>query len=117
MDLIRDVLDKQVIDRDGRRCGRVDGLVAELREGKPPRVAYLEIGLATFARRLGPRIERWVESFTEKRGPKTASRHRIAWERVDTAGRDIDVDLDASRSPIQAWERWLRDHVVARIPG
>ena len=33
INLIRDVLDNQLVDRDGRRMGRVDGIVAELREG------------------------------------------------------------------------------------
>ena len=39
MDLARDILDKQVVDRHETKMGKVDGLVAELREGAPPRIA------------------------------------------------------------------------------
>ena len=43
LDLIRDVLDTQVTDREETKMGRVDGLVLELREGQPPRVVSIEM--------------------------------------------------------------------------
>jgi hypothetical protein len=27
------------------------------------------------------------------------------------------VDVDAERTPAFRWERWVRDHVIGRIPG
>lgn len=47
MDVIRDVLDNQLVDRHQRKMGKVDGIVIELREHQPPRLAYLETGATT----------------------------------------------------------------------
>lgn len=46
MDVIRDVLDNQLVDSNQRKIGKVDGIVVELREEKPPRLAYIEVGKA-----------------------------------------------------------------------
>jgi len=62
MDLVRDVLDKRVVDRNGREMGRVDRIVLELRDGQPPRVAAFEIGPSALATRVHPRLGRWVEA-------------------------------------------------------
>ena len=112
MDLVRDLLDKQLIDRHGRRAGKVDGVVLDVRLGRPPRVAALEVGVATLARRVHPRLERWLAQVSGRRRP-----YRIPWARVRKVGLEVRVDLDATRTPIYALEHWLRRHVIGRIPG
>ena len=52
MDLIRDLLDKKVSDRNGREMGRVDSVILDVRDGAPPRVAAIEIGPAALAYRV-----------------------------------------------------------------
>ncbi len=37
--LVRDVLDKQLVDREGRPFGKVDGIVLEVRDGAALRCA------------------------------------------------------------------------------
>jgi hypothetical protein len=32
-------------------------------------------------------------------------------------GRDIHVDVAADDTEALAWEHWMAEHVVARIPG
>lgn len=54
MHLVREVLDKQVIDPNHRKAGRVDGIVLELRPGAPPRVAFIEVGVLTAVARVSP---------------------------------------------------------------
>ncbi|MBD1845553.1 hypothetical protein H6F89_19485 [Cyanobacteria bacterium FACHB-63] len=44
MNLVRDVLDNQIVDRNQTKMGKVDGIVFELRDGQPPRLLYLESG-------------------------------------------------------------------------
>ena len=39
IDVVHDVLDKHIVDRNGREMGRVDGISVELRGGAPPRLA------------------------------------------------------------------------------
>jgi len=52
MNLARDVLDKRVVDRNGRDMGRVDRVAIQLRAGQPPRVIAIEIGPSALAHRL-----------------------------------------------------------------
>ncbi len=40
--LVADFLDEQLVDRKGEPAGRVDGIVIELREDRPPRVVCVE---------------------------------------------------------------------------
>lgn len=58
MDLVRDLLDKKVLDRNGRDMGRVDGIVLEIRDGAPPRVAGIELGPEVLAHRVNPVLGR-----------------------------------------------------------
>jgi hypothetical protein len=61
MDLVRDLLDIQVRDRHHRACGRVDGVVIELRSGEAPVVSAIEMGSAILAKRVHPRLPAWFD--------------------------------------------------------
>ncbi|MET3522235.1 hypothetical protein [Mesorhizobium abyssinicae] len=118
MDLLRDLLDKQVVDRRQVKIGKVDGLVAELRHGKPPRIVAVELGSITLACRLGSRPGRWMAWLAARLGgERHAEPHRIAWKKVRNIGVDIEVDVDVRRTAIFDWQDWLRDHIIGRIPG
>ncbi|PSB27046.1 hypothetical protein [Stenomitos frigidus] len=117
MDVIRDVLDNQLVDRNQRKMGKVDGIVIELRDNQPPRLAYLETGATTLARRLHPRLGRWIAAWQSKWGAKRSEPVRIPWSKIRDIGIDVEVDLDAEESPALAYEQWLRETVVKRIPG
>jgi len=107
MDLMRDLLDSEVVDRHKRDIGRVDGIVAELRPDGPPIVRWIELGGRTKLRRISRFLARWV-----RRAPC-----RIAWKDIRAMGRTIEVDIDAADLSALHWERWLRDRIIARIPG
>jgi hypothetical protein len=118
LDLLRDVLDKQVVDREETKMGRVDGIVLELRDGEPPRVAALEMGFATLARRLHPRAEAWLEALRKRWSVRRTARFRPPWEKVlDVNQHHVRLDVDEEETPAFDWERWLRFHVVSRVPG
>ncbi|MER9399240.1 hypothetical protein NKI46_14050 [Mesorhizobium sp. M0615] len=118
MELMRDLLDKQVFDRRRVKIGKVDGVVAELRRGKPPRIVAIELGSITLARRLGARPGEWMAQLTTRVGGKRhAVPHRIAWKKVQDNGLDIECDIEVGETSIFAWQDWLRDHVIGRIPG
>jgi hypothetical protein len=117
MDLVRDVLDKQIRDADDCPAGKVDGIVAELRDREPPRVMYLEVSGIARARRMSPRLGRWAAALAGRWSPEGGEPLRIAVSRVHDVGTTVHADIDAERSPAYAWERWLRDHVIGRIPG
>lgn len=120
MNVIRDVLDHQLVDRNQFKMGRVDGIVVELRDGQPPRLTYIEVGMPALARRLNPRLERWIAALESKWGARQSEPFRIPWSQVrdfGIGGIDVEVDLEAEATPVLAWEKWLREHVIGRIPG
>ena len=55
--LVHDLLDAQLLDRAEERIGRIDDLVLELRDGRPPRVAAILIGGPVREARVG----RWMD--------------------------------------------------------
>jgi sporulation protein YlmC with PRC-barrel domain len=113
MELGREVLDQQVIDARGVAMGKVDGVVLELREGEPARVAGLVIGGTTLLWRIHAGLARWAERRLGGEGHVT----RIPWRRVLKIGVDVKVDVEGEPSPASFWERWVRGRIIGRIPG
>jgi transposase len=115
--LIRDVLDDQLVDRQKRPMGKVDGIVVVLRKGKPPRLAYLETGMSTLAHRLSRRLGRLAEKLGRRWGVRHGKPFRISWDKVRHEGIDVNVDVDADETPVMDWEKWLNKQIISRIPG
>ena len=94
IDLIRDCLDKQVLDRKDRRIGRVDGIVVELDVRGRPRVAGIEIGPATLIRRLPRWLSIVLRVFIQKVSGNAMSRTFIEWNKIAiSAATHISNDL------------------------
>jgi hypothetical protein len=108
MKLIRDILDTDVLDRNGRAMGKVDGIAAELRPGRPPLLKAIDMGLAIKARRLHPKLGRMVARRTKP--------FRIAWPDIQDIGLDATVNLIADDTPLLSFEKRLRA-MLMRIPG
>jgi hypothetical protein len=116
--VFREILDKQVVDRDECELGRVDGIVVELRADGPPRLARLELGFVPLARRISGRLERVAESMHKRLGIRRSARYGVPWDTVLTVNvHHVKVDVSAEDTPAYDWERWLRTHVVEKIPG
>jgi sporulation protein YlmC with PRC-barrel domain len=115
MELGREILDQQLVDRDGVNMGKVDDVVLELREGQPPRVVAILTGGHLLARRLHPRVESWARWVSRRWGPGNLEPMRIPWEKVKKIGVDVKVDLGADEG--MPWEHWVRDHIVRHLPG
>lgn len=116
MKLIGDLLDQQIVDCTGRKFGKVDGIVLELRDDAPPRVSNLEIGAPVLARRIGKRSERWALKMNRFFGVRREPVYRIPFEKVLDVGIDVELDYDGVDEPPLDWERWLRDHIFSKLP-
>lgn len=111
------LLDQQVVDRKGQLMGKVDGIVLEISPGQQPKVARLVIGGGAAARRVHPRLGEWVQRRRRFWGPKRDEAVEVPWSKVLKVGIDVKVDLDAEHTPALAWEHWIRDRIIGRIPG
>ena len=119
MDLIRDVLDKTVVDRNGRELGRVDGIVVETHAGRPPRVASLEVGPSVLSYRLWPALARWVEAFERAWGVDEGRPVTIATRDILRVELDVTVDVAVGQTGAENIEarlrRWVRRIDVAAL--
>ena len=119
MHLVRDVLDKQLVDHAGHDpMGMADGIVIEVRDvNQPPRVVAIESGFPVLARRVSPKLEPIVRWIGWRLGVRRGIVYRIPWSRVRSHDVEVELDVDADRSPAKAWEHWLCRHVTRYIPG
>jgi hypothetical protein len=115
--LVHDLLDTQILDVRERPAGKVDGIVLDLRDSRPPRVIAIEIGGLTLARRLHPRLGALAARWTRRAGPFALHAVRIPWSAVRRIERGhIRLRIDATHTPLWALERWLAK-LYAHIPG
>lgn len=105
------LLDRQVLDVDGEPVGVVDDL-----ELDDPGPGVLEPGAKAPAVRAlvhGPIV---LERIFGGRRPD-AHLLRIGWDTVAGLGSAVELAVPASDLPRPWLEGWLRDRVIARIPG
>ncbi len=115
--LVNEVLDEQIVDTRDRALGKVDGVILQVEPGRPPRVTAIEVGGVTFARRIHPALARWLVALTRRLGVGSGDPLRVSIRQVRKQGVNLKADVDRSKTPAFAWERWLRDRIIARIPG
>jgi sporulation protein YlmC with PRC-barrel domain len=105
------LLDRQVLDVDGVPVTAVADLeLTDVGEGDIPEgtaaptiVAFLDgpiLGTRIFGGR--PPAAQWL---------------RIPWKQVTAIGSAIALEVSGEQLDVTWRERWVRDHVIARIPG
>ncbi len=113
MPLGHDVLDKEILDRDGFKGGKVDDLLLELREGERPVVRAILTQHGVLAALLGERTARLAARLRRAvLGSDDARPIAIGWEHVTRIDVAIHIDLDRaqaglSRSERAVWDRWI----------
>jgi hypothetical protein len=117
-EIVRELLDKQIVGNEEKEMGRADGVVLELREGKPPRVDHLELGFVVLAHRLHPGLETWLNALRKRWSVRRVGRQAIPWSSVkEVKQHHVEVDVNPDPTPAYDWERWLRRNVVHHLPG
>ena len=117
MDLIRDVLDKKLTDREDCKMGRVSGLLMHVGEKAQPRVTHILIGGDTLWMRIHPALGRLSSALRGMWGPKRSEAVKIPWSRVETVGKDVKLDVEAKETGALDWEIWIARNIIERIPG
>jgi len=117
MDLARELLDVQLVDQRQRDIGRADGVVLQIRSGKPPRLIAIEVGIVTIARRLHPKIARLLRALAIRWASTPLRPMHLGPQLIRDVGVDIELEVEpaAARRLLRA-ERWLRRRVIDRLP-
>ena len=108
LDLALGLLDHQLLDSEGRRCGNVDDLAIEGGPGETPHVVAVLVGPE--ALRSRSRLARLVPSFGDR------PRVRVPWEEVARVAAHVELKKRAEDYGLGRGDDRLRG-LVARIPG
>jgi sporulation protein YlmC with PRC-barrel domain len=116
MDVVRDLLDKSVIDRNGREMGRVDGILLHYRASEPPHVTAILIGPSVLAERLHARLGRIVRAVERRFDVDRDRPTRIDVADIDEIDTRVRVRLAIGETAVGAVEQRLRSW-LGRLPG
>lgn len=112
------LLDRQLVDRNGRLCGNVDDLELEQAGDGSLLVTGLRTGGGSLARRLGAGVLGvWLDQMHRGVDPQRADHTFIPLRQVTRIGDHVELSLD--HTDVATWhgERWVRDHVIDHVPG
>ncbi|GIJ22814.1 hypothetical protein [Micromonospora lutea] len=114
----QELLDRQLVDRDGRLIGKVDDVEFGFDADGVPYLRSLLSGPGVLGQRVGGRLGRMLvltaERFVTDR-PMAPLRIPYALVmRVDSA---VWLRVSADELPTSPVEEWLRRNLIGRIPG
>ena len=103
------VLDRQLLDKNGRRCGNVDDLAIEGGAGEVPEVVAILVGPGYWPQRAGlvGRIAGWIGG---------SRRVRVDWSDVSKIGSAVELKREATELGLGRGDDRLRPH-IEKIPG
>ena len=109
IDIALQVLDHQLLDKDGRRCGNVDDLAIEGGAGEVPEVVAILVGPGYWPQRAGliGRLAGWVGG---------GSRVRVDWREVGKLDSAVELKRGATELGLGRGDDRLRPY-LEKIPG
>jgi len=116
MDVVRDLLDKSVVDRDGRPMGRVDGVLLDQQPNQPLRLSAIVVGPAALGDRLHPALGTLVRNLERRAGLDRNRPAHIAAADIEKIERTIRLRLAIGDTAVEAVERRVRAW-ISRLPG
>jgi sporulation protein YlmC with PRC-barrel domain len=113
-----DLLDRQLVDPDGKMAGKVDDLELQTREQGPPVVTAILAGPGALARRIGGRPGEWLASVQARLRPEDRDGPaRISFGVVAAVGDHVDVMVRREDLDTYVFEGWVRDRIISKMPG
>jgi len=116
LEVVHDVLDKEVVDRHGRVMGRVDAIVVAVRSNRPMEVTAIEIGPAVLAYRVRPILGRLMSGVERALGIDEGRPLRIPFSDILGIHDHVKVDRAFGDTVAATLEQRLRRWVGA-LPG
>jgi sporulation protein YlmC with PRC-barrel domain len=113
-----DLLDRQIIDRDGLPVGNVDDVELDVAADGTLRIAALQVGQQAWGRRLGGALGSAVTGVAvrlQRRQPPGPL--RIPYDLVDHLNAAVTLRVSRDMLAEPELEAWLREHLIGHIPG
>ena len=112
------LLDRQLVDREGRLAGKVDDVELERRDDGRLYVTAILAGPGVLAQRMGlRRFGPWLQQALARLIDDHEAVQRIPLARVADIGNHVDLAVDRHELATFATERWVQDHIISHIPG
>jgi hypothetical protein len=112
------LLDRQLVDREGRLAGKVDDVELERRDDGRLYVTAILAGPGVLAQRLGRRrLGPWLQRAIARMVDEHPAIQSIPLARVADIGNHVDLAVERHELATFATERWVQDHIVSHIPG
>ena len=116
LDAHLELLDRQILDHEGRMVGKIDEIELEERDDGRVYVTALLSGPGALGPRLGGALGVIVTS-TWSRLSGRREPARVAWSRVAEVDTAITLAAGPTSGQLDGFETWVRDRVIAAIPG
>jgi sporulation protein YlmC with PRC-barrel domain len=111
------LLDRQILDRDGMPVGKVDDVELDRAADGGLYVSALLTGEQALGRRIGGALGRWMVAAgsrldLDRRGPR-----RIPYDLVTSVESAVVLSIKRDLLPEPELETWLNQHLIGRLPG
>jgi len=113
-----DLLDRQIVDRDGEPVGKVDDVELTHSPDGSLHVTALLLGQEVLGERIGGRLGRTIAAAARRlSGEGGRPPQRIPMELIADIDNTVTLSVKRELLPDPPLEAWLRDHLITRIPG
>ena len=118
LDAAFQLLDRQIVDVDGRMAGKVDDLDLEFsgEPHSPPRVVAIMLGPGALAPRVAGRFGSWIGALYGRVADQPDI-PEISFGIVKRIDNHVELVLPRGDLGIMGPEDWVRTRVISKIPG
>ncbi|MCE5291287.1 MAG: hypothetical protein LLG14_18895 [Nocardiaceae bacterium] len=112
------LLDRQIVDPDGRLIGKVDDLEMEVGPDGVPIITAILCGQEVLGERLGGAVGGLLRTLAHRlRTPGDPPPLRIPYHLVADVDSAVELTMRQDQLAEPGLELWLRENVIGRIPG
>jgi sporulation protein YlmC with PRC-barrel domain len=116
---VLELLDRQIVDRDGYLIGKVDDLELEVADepGALPVVTAILTGAGALAGQIGGDAGAWLAAVERRVSESHSESSRIDFDLVRSVESAIEVGAARRELETNRGEKWASDVLIAKIPG
>jgi hypothetical protein len=112
------LLDRQIVDREGRLAGNVDDAELEADPDGRVYVRALYSGPGVLWERLGAkRLGRWLQRAHQRVEGDGEDPARIPLRHITRITDHVEVSMAFDEMGVSHGERWVREHLIDHLPG